>query len=241
MKSEAEIQAAKTSELVAFYNKYNEEKPVKKFADRATAEKRCIALLDDPRVNADPVSEAPKSLPGQAVDLELDAEVEHGLTVDQTLEAVSNALGNVEDVAHMAKDAIETGGEITAPKGPGSAIFSTMLGLNAAIENANAPKDKQAKSEGGKKFSDMFKGARSSNSAGVAASWADPEVVAARMQRDGVSVTVDGVTNDFKSTRAAFRHYRLPDSKHIRFRMKLKASREEVFEQNNIKYLFKIL
>jgi hypothetical protein len=33
-----------TSDLVAFYNQHNKKSPVKKFADRATAEKRCLAL-----------------------------------------------------------------------------------------------------------------------------------------------------------------------------------------------------
>lgn len=39
------VATAKTSELVAFYNA-NTDKPVKKFADRATAEKRVAALLE---------------------------------------------------------------------------------------------------------------------------------------------------------------------------------------------------
>lgn len=38
------VQTAKTAELVAFYNA-NAEKAVKKFADRATAEKRVAELL----------------------------------------------------------------------------------------------------------------------------------------------------------------------------------------------------
>lgn len=41
-----EVNTASTAELVAFYNKHS-EKPIKKFADRATAEKRCQAILDD--------------------------------------------------------------------------------------------------------------------------------------------------------------------------------------------------
>ena len=40
-----QIKAAKSAELVVFYNSHNADKPVKKFADRATAEKRCAALL----------------------------------------------------------------------------------------------------------------------------------------------------------------------------------------------------
>lgn len=42
----AQISSAKTSELVAFYNSLA-AKPVTKFADRATAEKRVAALIED--------------------------------------------------------------------------------------------------------------------------------------------------------------------------------------------------
>jgi hypothetical protein len=41
-----DITTAKTAELVAFFNAHA-EKPVKKFADRATAEKRVAALIDE--------------------------------------------------------------------------------------------------------------------------------------------------------------------------------------------------
>lgn len=44
----ADLRAATTAELVAFFNA-NSEKPVKKFADRATAEKRTTALLTTPK------------------------------------------------------------------------------------------------------------------------------------------------------------------------------------------------
>lgn len=46
MKNVAEIKAAKMSELVAWFNEMNASTPVKRFADRATAERRCIAVLD---------------------------------------------------------------------------------------------------------------------------------------------------------------------------------------------------
>jgi hypothetical protein len=80
--------------------------------------------------------------------------------------------------------------------------------------------------------------ARGSNSLGVALSWQDKEVRAARLTRDGVMVTVNGVTTGHQSVRAAFTAYGLPDPVHIRFRLKLKASRNEVFEFNGIKHVF---
>jgi len=84
-------------------------------------------------------------------------------------------------------------------------------------------------------------GARRSNSAGVAASWLDPETRATRLTRDGTIVTVDGATSAHQSVRAAFRAYRLPDSAHIRFRLKLKSSRRETFEFNGTSYLFEMV
>lgn len=81
---------------------------------------------------------------------------------------------------------------------------------------------------------------RTSNAAGVSASWADAAVSSARLTRDGVNVTLDGKTTTHKSTRDAFRHYRLPDSKHIRFRLKLKASKSELFEHEGVTYHFTI-
>ena len=49
------ITTATTAELVAFYNAHN-AKPVKKFADRKTAERRCAALL--PKVAAEHIMAA---------------------------------------------------------------------------------------------------------------------------------------------------------------------------------------
>lgn len=40
-----DVTNATTAELIEFYNKHS-EKPIKKFADRATAEKRCQAIID---------------------------------------------------------------------------------------------------------------------------------------------------------------------------------------------------
>jgi len=79
-----------------------------------------------------------------------------------------------------------------------------------------------------------------SNSEGVAASWTDNSVAAARLVRDGVRVEVDGKATSHKSCRDAFRAHKLPDSKHIRFRVKLKASRKEVFEHDGKRYYFSI-
>lgn len=77
-------------------------------------------------------------------------------------------------------------------------------------------------------------------SAAIAQSWQDPAVAQARMTRHGVFVTVNGKTEGFKSVRAAFGVLGLPDSKHIRFRMLVKAEGAAIFEWNGQKYHFSL-
>lgn len=79
------------------------------------------------------------------------------------------------------------------------------------------------------------------NRESIARSWSDGSVKAARLTRNGVTVTVNGKVTEHKSVRAAFQAYSLPDSKHIRFRLRLKEERNCIFEHNNIQYLFQII
>lgn len=78
------------------------------------------------------------------------------------------------------------------------------------------------------------------NSLGVAASWADPGVYAARTKRDGVRVTVEGVKSVHKSTAAGFKAHGLPMEKHIRFRLALKQNGNAEFRHNGKIYRFEI-
>jgi len=59
-----------------------------------------------------------------------------------------------------------------------------------------------------------------SRSAAIAASWTDSETAAKRAQRHAVRVA----GQEFRSVRAAFAALNLPMSKHIKFRMELKAA-----------------
>jgi len=59
-----------------------------------------------------------------------------------------------------------------------------------------------------------------SRSAAIAASWTDSETAAKRAQRHAVRVA----GQEFRSVRAAFVALNLPMSKHIKFRMELKAA-----------------
>lgn len=79
---------------------------------------------------------------------------------------------------------------------------------------------------------------RRSNSEGIAKSWDNKEVAQKRLTRNGV--IVEGV-GEFKSVRVAFAALGLPDSKHIRFRMKLKEAGRLNFEFGNKSYTFQII
>ncbi|MEY6739526.1 hypothetical protein AB9B63_15890 [Escherichia coli] len=79
---------------------------------------------------------------------------------------------------------------------------------------------------------------RRSNSEGIAKSWCNKEVAQKRLTRNGVMV--EGV-GEFKSVRVAFAALGLPDSKHIRFRMKLKEAGRLNFEFGNKSYTFQII
>jgi hypothetical protein len=71
-----DVKSAPMSELVAKYNELVPDKPVKKFADRATAEKRLVPLLPKTKVKT------PKAPKADHVSREDQRMVKHGVTVD---------------------------------------------------------------------------------------------------------------------------------------------------------------
>ena len=193
IKSAADIEAAETKTLIEFYNEFNADKPVKKFADRATAIKRCTALY-----------------------VEL---VEEG--------QISNADEAKEEVEEAQPEV--TNQSFTWP-------FA-----NANLKSSTTGKPPVSDSKAKAEIKPKRSISNASNAAGISASWADPETAAARLTRNAVTVTVKGKTTEHKSTRAAFRHYRLMDSKHIRFRGILKAAGSAVYSENNVEYTFTIV
>lgn len=78
------------------------------------------------------------------------------------------------------------------------------------------------------KIASAKKPASASAAAQIAASWADPEVRAARLDRVGVKVVrvESGETSSFKSVAAAFSALQLPTSRIIPTRMKAKEAGE---------------
>lgn len=82
---------------------------------------------------------------------------------------------------------------------------------------------------------------RGHNALGVAESWKREDVVAARLTRDGVRCTVNGKSTESKSLRESFRIHGLPDAKHIKFRMKLKAVGALTFTWDGNEYHFRLV
>ena len=223
MKSIAQIRAAETkmADLIAFFNE-NAAKPVNKFSDRQTAVKRCAEL-------------------GKTMGLP---------------EYTEDELKSLSPEAQAAVKAAEAAAKSESDKAEANAasVFNALFGGMSKAQkeahengsgNGTKVQDGKVVEPEEEKPAPVHTG-RSSNSAGVAASWVNEEVKAARLKRHGVAVTVtsshkheDGDdAKEFKSTRDAFRHFRLPDSKHIRFRMALKAAGINTFEMGGKFYHF---
>lgn len=73
-----------------------------------------------------------------------------------------------------------------------------------------------------------------SNSEAVRESWTNKKVAAARAARHGVRVAGE----EYKSVREAFAKLKLPMSKHITFRAKVKAEGKATFEHDDKKFNF---
>jgi hypothetical protein len=229
MKSIAQIRAIeKTADLVAFYNaNVNDDDQIKKFSDRATAIRRCVELgkkMDLPEYSEDEL----KALNPEAQAAVKAAEAAAKAEIKEATEkADANARGVFNALFGMTKEQKEA--------------HENGNGKGVKVQDGKIHTEEEAKPE------PVYTG-RASNSAGVAASWANPEVMAARLTRHGVAVTVSedkefhqtADAKEFKSTRDAFRFFRLPDSKHIRFRMALKAEGTNTFEMGGKYYHFEL-
>ncbi len=298
----AQVEAAETKDLIAFYNAQNPEKQVKKFADRQTAVKRVSALVEE--LNAKANVEEPS-----AADRAVAEEAEYNAQNEQPTDApagkwpfgkTAGDLGLTDSRSGDRREpTIEVPVEVkkAAITAAAAALLRKILGSNSepvsktgeapepestdlwvtfssAVENApqrsawkalvisglathNGLEGEKGAVQITEKGLEAFKSlpegfgvvadiesrplSHASNAAGVAASWKDPAVHAARLTRDGVTVTVDGKTTIHKSTREAFRFYRLMDSKHIRFRGILKAAKTATYEEGKKAYVFQIV
>lgn len=197
-----DVIATKTADLVAFYNANSGSKPIKKFADRRTAETRVIALIESLNALDEPSNESP--IP----DAKPREEVPSDVKTHKARAVVKKAEPTQEELDAMTDEEYEA---------------FVKSGLN---DSANCVVQNGTPSH------------RRSNSEGIAKSWDNKEVAQKRLTRNGVMV--EGV-GEFKSVRAAFAALGLPDSKHIRFRMKLKEAGRLNFEFGNKSYTFQII
>jgi hypothetical protein len=115
-------------------------------------------------------------------------------------------------------------------------VFHSMAkeAVRVAADPTAKRDEQRARSDGPKK---------ADKSEGVAESWADKDVAAARLTREGVEVTrPNGYVRTYKSVREAFVDCHLPLVKHIRFRLRLKEERDCAFVSNGgASYLFKLV
>ncbi|AYD85430.1 hypothetical protein WFC_00110 [Escherichia phage vB_EcoM_WFC] len=197
-----DVIATKTADLVAFYNANSGSKPIKKFADRRTAETRVIALIESLNALDEPSNESP--IP----DAKSREEVSSDVKTHKARAVVKKAEPTQEELDAMTDEEYEA---------------FVKSGLN---DSANCVVQNGTPSH------------RRSNSEGIAKSWDNKEVAQKRLTRNGVMV--EGV-GEFKSVRVAFAALGLPDSKHIRFRMKLKEAGRLNFEFGNKSYTFQII
>lgn len=197
-----DVIATKTADLVAFYNANSGSKPIKKFADRRTAETRVIALIESLNALDEPSNESP--IP----DAKAREEVSSDVKTHKARAVVKKSEPTQEELDAMTDEEYEA---------------FVKSGLN---DSANCVVQNGTPSH------------RRSNSEGIAKSWDNKEVAQKRLTRNGVMV--EGV-GEFKSVRVAFAALGLPDSKHIRFRMKLKEAGRLNFEFGNKSYTFQII
>lgn len=197
-----DVIATKTADLVAFYNANSGSKPIKKFADRRTAETRVIALIESLNALDEPSNESP--IP----DAKSREEVSSDVKTHKARAVVKKAEPTQEELDAMTDEEYEA---------------FVKSGLN---DSANCVVQNGTPSH------------RRSNSEGIAKSWDNKEVAQKRLTRNGVMV--EGV-GEFKSVRVAFAALGLPDSKHIRFRMKLKEAGRLNFEFGNKSFTFQII
>lgn len=197
-----DVIATKTADLVAFYNANSGSKPIKKFADRRTAETRVIALIESLNALDEPSNESP--IP----DAKPHEEVSSDVKTHKARAVVKKAEPTQEELDAMTDEEYE-------------AFVKSGLSdsANCVVQNGTPSH-------------------RRSNSEGIAKSWDNKEVAQKRLTRNGVMV--EGV-GEFKSVRVAFAALGLPDSKHIRFRMKLKEAGRLNFEFGNKSYTFQII
>ena len=229
MLNASQVAAMRTSELVAFYN-HHSIKPVSKFQDRATAERRVLELVASLPSDADYA--ATPSLASMVAPNPLAIRPEAERVAVKSKLYTSNAAPRTAETPFPV--APEGAKELACPS-CGATHDQTYAGEEgtAAGERMFCHHCSTEYHTDGR----IFKRPASSlsRSAAIAASWANPEVAAARATR--VEVVVEGM-GAFKSVPAAFRALNLPMGRMIPFRLVIKAQGEATFTMGDREYFF---
>ena len=207
-----QISAAKTAELLAFFNANTLGKPVAKFADRKTAERRVSELVK---------LLAPKNL---AETGKLAAAYKAGkkaMTFAKAAAGVTNAGYVVGTCPSCGESA-----DITCGTNKNGTVVREHEALCHGCGhefNYNTGKALKARTPS------------ATLSEAIAKSWTDPTVAAARAERH--HVVVGGV--EYRSVAHAFTELALPMEKHIAFRGQLKAAGKLAFQGKVFKLVAK--
>lgn len=195
-----QVSKVSTAELLAFFNANTGGAQVKKFADRKTAERRVLALIDEMIADGDlPTQEETKvTKEVKSFSYEVDGCPSCGTKHDQAYAGEEGTAAEERNLCHHC------GTEYWRETG----------------EIYNAPKKSATRS------------------AAIAKSWENDTVASARAARDNVVVEGFGT---FRSVAAAFKKIGLPISRHIKFRLELKANGAGTFTYGTDEYSFKVV
>lgn len=189
------VTTATTAELVAFYNAKS-AKPVKKFADRKTAERRVAALLAaDQQQNLVKVTAQ-----------EVAAAARRAMAADNAHELRCPECGDTDNL---------TTGAVKLLRGMQHVVNEHIADCHMCGHEWNIETGKPVRKSA----------ASPERSAAIAVSWQDKKVAEARAARHAVEVvTPDGKKIWHSSVRHAFLVWSLPLGQHIKFRGQLKAA-----------------
>jgi transposase-like protein len=191
----SQIAAAKTAELLAWFNANSGADPVARFADRKSAERRVAALA--------------AQLAAKFTNVPPPPEGDYGVVAPAAAAAyvvgTCPSCGSRQDI---------TRGQVKDRKSGQVIVNEHQATCHSCGHEFNYDTGKPLRSSTGG-------GARAF---GGAASWDDAAIRAARVTHHGVSFTDAAGTRQFRSVCDAFEKLGLPMSKHIGFRSQLKAA-----------------
>lgn len=251
MKSLSDIRAAKTVELVAYYNANSGKSPITKFSERKIAEARCIDLFETlaekqpkaaPSVKSQMMSIADTVAFAKAIQDKKNepkpakvAVVDHGPSNARIAACLAEEVKPIADTSSISD--FDVHGQTHCPS-CGIHLSNGICGHEGEVNGKRVVFTKNheywcmaCEAEFGPAIHHHVKSEL--RAAGIKASWQDPDTLLARSTRN--RVTVGGT--EYRSVAAAFVALGLPLSKHIAFRKELKAATKATFDQHQFSIL----